>query len=203
MFLLLQDHACPPSGKQVDKTYLLPFERCEKVLDYHALKSEWQLTDQQRGQLRLLVVLLQTLHKNQVMHKDLDLKNVMVCADGSWRLIDFGIAKGASGGSTSLTQTARPGHRVSVPMSVALAWKEGGVGDGGGGMYQPKFQDEVASLGVVLHAFLTDRKHYSIGRVHYRLLNEVPARLLLPHIPTLPHTAHDPYPNPNPNPNPN
>ena len=167
-------------------TYLLPFELCaKKALDQHVLKSEWNLTDQQRGQLRLLFVLLQTLHKNQVMHKDLDLRNVMVCADGNWRLIDFGIAKRATGGSTALTQTSRPGHKLSVSLDLALAWKEGGVGEGGA--YQPTFQDEVASIGVVLHALLADRKHYAVGKL-YGHLNKVPARLLPPHIPALPQT---------------
>ena len=192
---MLQEHGCLSSGKQGRKTYLLPFELCaKKALDQHALESEWNLTDQQRGQLRLLFVLLQTLHKNQVMHKDLDLRNVMVCDDDSWRLIDFGIAKGATGGSTALTQTSRPGHKLSVSMFLALAWKEGRVGEGG--VYQPIFQDEVASIGVVLHAFLAERKHYAVGMV-YRLLNEVPARLLPPHIPALPHTDQ-PEPEPMP-----
>ena len=140
---------------------MLPFERCKGQLHDHPLKSEWDLIDKQREQLRLLFVLLQSLHKKQVMHKDLDLANVMVCEDGSWRLIDFGISKGATGGSAAFTETSRHGHKLSVPMSLALAWSDGSVGEGGS--YQPKIQDDVASLGVVLHAFLAEGKHYVVG----------------------------------------
>ena len=156
-----QEDGCEASGKQKRKTYLLPFERCKGQLHDLPLKSEWDLTDKQREQLRLLFVLLQSLHKKQVMHKDLDLANVMVCEDGSWRLIDFGIAKGATGGSAAFTETPRAGRKLSVPMPLALAWSDGRVGDGG--TYQPKIQDDVASLGVILHAFLAESKHYVVG----------------------------------------
>ena len=168
-----QEEGCEASGNQKRKTYLLPFERCKGQLHDHPLKSEWDLIDKQREQLRLLFVLLQSLHKKQVVHKDLDLANVMVCEDGSWRLIDFGIAKGATGGSAAFTETPRAGRKLSVPMPLALAWSDGRVGDGG--TYQPKIQDDVASLGVVLHAFLAKRKHYVVGDKKSSL-PEVPLR---------------------------
>ena len=135
------------------------------------LSSEWDLKDQQRGQLWKLFLLLQSLHEHQVMHKDLDLVNVMVCEDETWRLIDFGISKGATAGG-ALTETSRPGHKLSAPMSLLAQWSAGGVGEERRGRYQPKLQHEVASLGVVLHAFLAKNKHYWVGEPRQTALDQ-------------------------------
>ena len=132
-------------------------------LQDRTLSSEWVLKDQQRGQLRKLFLLLQSLHeRKKVMHKDLDLVNVMVCEDETWRLIDFGNSKGATAGG-ALTETSRAGHKLSAPMPLLVQWSKGGVGEERRGRYQPKFQHEVASLGVVLHAFFANNKHYWVG----------------------------------------
>ena len=82
----------------------------------NTLKSEWDLTDAQRAQLRLLFALVQSLHKKGMVHKDLDLNNIMVCEDNSWRLIDFGSA------AAQISATPRFAHKLSVPMQVALRW---------------------------------------------------------------------------------
>ena len=85
----------------------------------NTLKSEWDLNDAQRAQLRLLFALVQSLHKKGMVHKDLDLNNIMVCEDNSWRLIDFGSA------AAQISATPRFAHKLSVPMHVALRWFNG------------------------------------------------------------------------------
>ena len=47
-------------------------------------------------------------------------------------------------------------------MALALELGDRKVGDGG--TYRPKLQDDIGSLGVVLHCFLAGLKHYFIGK---------------------------------------
>mmetsp|Transcript_72015 Transcript_72015/g.216510 ORF Transcript_72015/g.216510 Transcript_72015/m.216510 type:complete len:283 (-) Transcript_72015:664-1512(-) len=90
------------------------------------------------------------------MHHDLAMNNILVCQDGSWKLADFGIAKIATQGG-QLSETENRGHRQSLPMSLAVGarWEAR--------KYTPELEDEIGSLGVILHSFLSSGKHYSLG----------------------------------------
>lgn len=59
--------------------------------DDHALAE-----DQVRSVARQLVAALHYLHSARIMHRDMKPQNVLVCADGSVKLCDFGFARAMS-----------------------------------------------------------------------------------------------------------
>ena len=92
-------------------------------------------------------------HQRLVLHRDLKPANILVTADGTPTLLDFGVAKllerdGDAGGAESLT---RPGARA--PMTLAFASPEQVRGG------PITTASDVYSLGCVLHAMLAGGGH--------------------------------------------
>ena len=99
----ITEHGCKASGQQKSMTYLLPLEYCTKGrLQEQALDHEWALDDKQRSQLQQLFSLVENLHKKDLIHKDLDLVNIMVCDDGT------------CAASCSASHTATPASRLAA-----------------------------------------------------------------------------------------
>jgi serine/threonine protein kinase len=84
---------------------------------------------------------LQYIHENQVVHRDLKPENVMLCDDGSLRLMDFGIARSAH--SRRLTFA---GFAPGTPHYMAPERVKGKRGDA---------RTDIYGLGAMLYEMLT------------------------------------------------
>jgi serine/threonine protein kinase len=105
---------------------------------------------------------VQYAHHNLVIHRDLKPSNILVVADGTPRLLDFGIAKvlnpESSGQSSLVTQT---GTRCMTPAYASPEQMRG---------KSVTSATDIYSLGVVLYELLT-------GHRPYRLTQNTPAEM--------------------------
>ncbi len=76
---------------------------------------------------RQLCITLQFIHKMERLHRDLKPANVMVCEDGSVRLLDFGIARPAE--PAPMGALTRPGENPHTPDFAAPEQIHGGAVD--------------------------------------------------------------------------
>ncbi|MDF2774444.1 MAG: hypothetical protein K0S86_3944 [Geminicoccaceae bacterium] len=104
-------------------------------------------------------VAVQYAHRNLVVHRDLKPANILVTADGSVRLLDFGIAKLLGNAATAdLTMT---GERLLTPL---YASPEQITGDA------ISTTTDVYALGVLLHVLLTGRSPYRLTSLEYHMV---------------------------------
>lgn len=93
-----------------------------------------------------------------VVHRDISPQNILLSADGAVKIGDFGIAKAASRGGTTVGATVRGKVRYMSPEQI-----EGGTVDG---------RSDLFSLGVVLYEMLTGT-HAFDGASDYDVLAAV------------------------------
>ncbi len=116
---------------------------------------------------------LQFAHERNVVHRDVKPANLMLTADDTVKVTDFGTAKILQFGSTQ--QTA---HVMGTPSYMSPEQVKGKAVDG---------RSDIFSLGVVLYEMLTGEKPFpgqSITTVIYKIVNEdpVPPRQIDPSI---------------------
>jgi serine/threonine-protein kinase len=98
------------------------------------------------------------LHKHEVVHRDLKPQNVMLCNDGSLRIMDFGIAK--AGGSRRITFGGFS-PTLGTPDYMAPEQVKGQRGDE---------RTDIYSLGAILYEMLTGRVPFE-GENAYIVMN--------------------------------
>jgi serine/threonine protein phosphatase PrpC len=165
-------------GRSLDHPYILKIVALDKketsrpylVMEY----LEGQTLDEMMRHTKVLPVdealrimsricdAIDYLHRHNVIHRDLKPQNIMLCNDGSLRIMDFGIAKAASSkrltfGSFSPT--------LGTPDYMAPEQVKGQRGDE---------RTDIYSLGAILYEMVTGRLPFE-GQNAYAVMN---ARLL-------------------------
>lgn len=101
--------------------------------------------------LRLVCDGVRHAHQHAVIHRDLKPSNILVTADGTVKLLDFGIAKHLVPGEQDVTRTELR------PMTLAYAAPEQVRGDEVG------TYTDVYALGVILYALLAGRPPFDLA----------------------------------------
>lgn len=96
-----------------------------------------------------LCEILDYMHQRDVVHRDLKPGNIMVCNDGSLRIIDFGIAK-----SLAMRRVTFGGFspKMGTPDYMAPEQIKGQRGDA---------RTDIYSLGVILYEMVTGSLHFT------------------------------------------
>jgi predicted Ser/Thr protein kinase len=100
-------------------------------------------------------------HSNGIIHRDVKPANIMITANGTVKIMDFGIAK--SGG-----QVTNTGQVLGTPNYMAPEQVKGRPLDG---------RSDIFSLGVILYEMLTGEKPFvgqNVTTIIYKIVNETP-----------------------------
>ncbi len=90
-----------------------------------------------------IAAVLAATHRNRIYHRDLKPSNLMLCADGTVKVLDFGLAVALGSDLTRYTNT---GNNLGTPAFMAPEQVEGRA---------VQAQTDLYALGLVLHELLT------------------------------------------------
>ncbi|NJM54692.1 MAG: serine/threonine protein kinase [Verrucomicrobiae bacterium] len=112
-----------------------------------------------------LCAALDYAHGQKIIHRDLKPGNMMVTADGTLKLADFGIAASASDSMSRLTRnmgsSGTPAYMSPQQMSSQ----------------SPKVSDDIYALGATLYELLTSKPPFYRGDIYRQVKEEPPAPL--------------------------
>jgi tRNA A-37 threonylcarbamoyl transferase component Bud32 len=123
--------------------------------------------------VRQIAAALDHLHKNGIVHRDIKPANILIAADGTVKLTDFGVARPSDPNATQDTVL------FGTPMYMAPEMLRGAVADA---------RSEVFALGVIVYEMLTRAKPFpgrTVAEVTQQILKEphVPPELVVPGFP--------------------
>jgi predicted Ser/Thr protein kinase len=129
----------------------------------HELLAEKRVlpTEEVVGIARQICRGLDYAHSNGIVHRDVKPANIMITANGTVKIMDFGIAK--SGG-----QVTNTGQVLGTPNYMAPEQVKGRPLDG---------RSDLFSLGVILYEMLTGEKPFvgqNVTTIIYKIVNETP-----------------------------
>ncbi|HET9836992.1 MAG TPA: serine/threonine-protein kinase [Candidatus Angelobacter sp.] len=129
----------------------------------HELLAEQRVlpTEEVVGITRQICRGLDYAHSNGIIHRDVKPANIMITANGTVKIMDFGIAK--SGG-----QVTNTGQVLGTPNYMAPEQVKGRPLDG---------RSDLFSLGVILYEMLTGEKPFvgqNVTTIIYKIVNENP-----------------------------
>jgi predicted Ser/Thr protein kinase len=129
----------------------------------HELLAEQRVlaTDEVLQLMRQICRGLDYAHSNGIVHRDIKPANIMITANGTVKIMDFGIAK--SGG-----QVTNTGQVLGTPNYMSPEQVKGRPLDG---------RSDLFSLGVILYEMLTGEKPFvgqNVTTIIYKIVNETP-----------------------------
>ncbi len=133
------------------------------VMEYVEGQPLDQYCDERRLDLRKRLKLfidicaaVQYAHQNLIIHRDLKPANILVTADGTAKLLDFGIAKllNHGNGSNTVSELTRMNERLLTPEFASPEQIIGGP---------VTTASDVYSLGIVLYRLLTGLRPYDLS----------------------------------------
>ena len=139
----LYDGGVTPDGRPYLVMEYVDGERITDYVSTHRLEPAARV-----ALLQEVAGAVSAAHRNLVVHRDLKPSNILVTADGTTKLLDFGIAKVLSGDSAEGELTVET-KRVLTPTYASPEQVAGG---------SITTASDVFSLGVVLHEILTGHR---------------------------------------------
>jgi serine/threonine-protein kinase len=153
------------AGTLVDGTPWFVMEYVEGVPLTEYCRQPGRSMEDQVRLFRRVCEAVQYAHGQEIIHRDLKPSNIMVAADGTPRLLDFGIARELQQVDHA-AQLTRPGLRFMSPDYAAPEWAHDGVV----GLYT-----DVYSLGVILYEILAGQLPFERAQRAATRLDETPA----------------------------
>jgi serine/threonine protein kinase len=159
-----------PVGER-SRPYIVMERLDGKLLSVHLAESGQLPVPEAVGIAVRIAEVLNYMHGHKVIHRDLKPKNVMLCADGTLRVIDLGLAKGEAFRSVTIFGLS------SMMGSSDYVSPEQARGRGG------DERSDIYSLGAVLYKMVTGLEPFPgsspLLRMHARLVGDpvAPTRL--------------------------
>jgi tetratricopeptide (TPR) repeat protein len=160
-----------------DGCFYLVMQYVEGTTVDHVLDAEEKLSISWASLIAAQVcAVLNVAHQRPLVHRDLKPSNLMLCPDGSLKVLDFGAAVGLGPGDVRRTTTG-----LGAPYTPGYTAMEQVYGS-------PSPQSDLYSLGCVLYEMLTGRQVF-IGTTPYEVLRRhedeapTPPRVLNPDVP--------------------
>lgn len=158
--------------------FYLVMQYVEGMTVDHVLDAEERLSTSWASLIAAQVcAVLNVAHQRPLVHRDLKPSNLMLCPDGSVKVLDFGAAVGLGPGDVRRTTTG-----LGAPYTPGYTAMEQVYGS-------PGPQSDLYSLGCVLYEMLTGRQVF-LGNTPYEVLRRheeeppTPPRVLRPDIPS-------------------
>jgi serine/threonine protein kinase len=165
-----------PVDEQLKSRPYLVSEFLEGESLHDTLHRRGPLPTQEALQLGIQICdALEYLHRRRIIHCDVKPGNIMLCCDGSVRIIDFGIARWAPSGL--ITLGGFPPH-LGTPEYMAPELVKGKRGD---------VRTDVYALGAVLYEMITGRRPFDTEQGEHRLEARLVGDPVAPsrHVPSL------------------